>query len=234
MKTEHYTTIIAVLAILVMGSILGLGVLYPNGLLQTKKSVVISATGSAASLPKEGIIDIYANGTGNTTAIAVANLSLTIAKVNGTLSGYTDSNNITTLYYTVSKEYNSSLYVATEGIQVVIPNISNMTGLLQALSSNKDIYVQNAAPKFSAAQESLLMRQALQSGLKNATAQAEALTGNATLTASNITVTNYRIIAPFGLEASVMPLAKGAGSGSLFFNGNESITESVTVVFTYT
>ncbi len=233
MKTEHYTSLIAVLAILIMGTVLALGVLYPKGMFQNGKEVSISASGSASALPQQGAIYIYVNGTGDTAGVATANMSLALAQVNSTLSTYANANSITTQYYSVAKEYNSSLYVAKEGVQIIIRNVNNMTNALQSLSNYKNVYVQNAAASLSGSQATMLSRLALQLALKNATAQAEALTENATLTAVNMTTTNYRVYVPLGLGAVASAGVAPETSSQLFFNGNESITESITVTFRY-
>ncbi|MCL5427968.1 MAG: SIMPL domain-containing protein [Candidatus Marsarchaeota archaeon] len=233
MKTEHYAALIAIFAILVMGAMLAIGLLYPKGLVQSRKAVAISATGSSSAIPGMGTVSIYANATGDTAAAAAANLSTTLARLNSTLLGYANAGNITTMYYSIGIMRNTSTYVATEGVRAIINDANSMTEVLRSLSSHENVYVQNAGTMLSNSQASRLLHKALQNALKNATAQAEALTGNATLTAVNITTTNYRVYAPISLGAAATGLASPAPSGQLFFNGNESIVESVQVVFTY-
>ncbi len=235
MRTEHYTTLIAVIAILVIGAILALGVLYPNGLLQNRKTVTISASGSASAMPQQSVVDLYINGTGNTTQIATANLSLTLATLNTTLLKYTTPNMISTQYYTLGAVYNSTAFAATEGLRVVVPSASDTDALLQGISSIRNVYVQGASASLSDGQIRSMTSQALRAAMANATSQAEALTGNASLTASNLSTSSFRVYQPFGLSTGLSsPSAITAkGNGQLLFTSNESVIETVQVVFTY-
>ncbi len=233
MRTEHYTTLIAVLAILAMGVILALSVLYPKGLPQSAKTVTVSASGSSSALPQDGVLDIYANGTGGTAGIATSNLSLTLAQVNETLLKYTTANQVRTQYYNLGMERNSSVFIASEGLHVIIPEVGNTTAALMGLSSLKNVYVQDAGAMLSSRQVAALREAALRSALRNATAQAETLTGNATLTTSNMTTSTYRVYEPLGLTAGSSVSNPAKEPSQLFFNGNESIVESVSVTFTY-
>lgn len=231
MKGEHIVSIIAVLAILIMGGVLILSVLYPNGILPNNGSTLtISASGSASGIPQQGMITLYVNSTGTTSAIATANLSLTLLQVNTTLLKYTNSSGISTNYYSLWKEPNSSLYVASEYMGAQLQNVSSITPALQALSAYPNVFVSGVSSQFSNAQTAELSNRALQLALSNATAQAEALTGNAVLTVRNITVNTYHPIFPYTLDASA---ASSGANLPLFFNGKETITETVQVTFAY-
>lgn len=233
MKTEHYTTLIAILAILVIGVILALNVMYPKGILQSQKTVTVSASGTAEALPSQGVIDLYVNATGNTTALANANLSMELAKLNTTLLKYAGQSNITTQYYSIGTVHNTSTYVAAENIHILINNVNNMTNALLGISSHANVYVQSAQAAMSSQQSAQLLRSALKNALNNATVQAEALTDNASLTTANITTSTYHIFAPLTEGTASVAQVPHAQSGPLFFNGNETIVGTVQVVFSY-
>ena len=234
MKGEHIVSIIAVLAILIMGGVLILSVLYPNGILpNTSSMLTISATGNAGATPQQGTISLYVNSTGITSAIATSNLSVELLQVNNTLLKYTNTSSISTQYYSLWKEPNSSIYVASEYMSVQLPNVNNLTPALQNLSLYKNVFVSDVSAQLSDAQANELSNIALQQAVRNATAQAEALTNNATLTVKNITVNNYRSIFPYALSGAVNS-GSGYAPAPLFFNGRESITEAVQITFAYT
>ncbi len=229
-KTEHVTTLIAVLAILVLGLALTVAVMYPNGTSQKNNNgiVIVTASGTSEQYPAQGVIYVDVNGTGNTEQIATANLSLSMAKINNTVFSYIGNNseNIQTQQYYVNKIKNTSLYQVNEYAMITILNSSNINNAISALSKINNVYVTSTDAQFSKQQITTMRNQALTYALENATQQAMILTDNASLTPENITVgqLHFQIFAAPAVQSQGM-------SSNLFYYGNQELTETVTVTF---
>lgn len=240
MKTETYLLIIAVLAIFVMGAILATAVLYPGGLVATpggqNNNIYVTAEGFAYGYPSQAVLYLYLSGSGPSSAIATSNASLTLQRLNYSLNSYINGNTtrIKTLAYQLYKQHNSSVYEVQESIEVTLPNIDNLSTAIQNLSSVGNVYVQQVSPVLSPSQQTALRNQALSSALANATAQAQVLAQNATVTVHNITVTSFGVY-PFGngLLAAASPSGGISNQGTLFYQGQNQVTESITAQFSY-
>ncbi len=231
MRSDHIVYLIAVLAILIMGSVLILPILYPSGILPSNQAtLMVSASGSSSLAPQAGTVTLYINATGITAALATSNLGTTLAQVNNTLIQYTNASSINTQSYSLWKAYNSSLYRASEYVSVNLNSASSITPLLQALAVYNNVFVSGASAQLSTAQRIAATNTALQLAMQNATAQAKALTNNATLKVTGVTVSSG-IFYPVGINN----YASAAVSASpLFFSGKQSLTETVQVTFAYT
>lgn len=199
----------------------------------------VSAEGMAMARPTQATLDINVQGRGQNAYAATANLTTALTRANATLLKYTNGNTslIQTSYYNLynqSSYYYTSYngYVAQESLTVTIPNVNNVSVVLGALSAVNGISINGVTAGFSSSETASLRSSALGNALANATAQAKALLPNKTLTVSNITVNAYGPI--------VFPLASGAVSSSspgavspAFFTGTQTVTESITVVFSY-
>lgn len=206
--------------------------------------LTISASGTVSNSSSQASMYLIVNGTGTTSQLAVQNISATLNKFNSTILKYVNGNlsRISTSYFNVYKNYNKTGYTATEGLNLILPNIKNVSGAISSLSNISDLYVVGASPQLSDAQTSAMRIRALSLAMSNATAQAYALIGNnETIYATNISVNNYRIF-PYGyaLGASSAVVPSGAPVQNInssvptqFYGGTSQVTESVTVVFTY-
>lgn len=231
----------AVLAFLIMGAVIVLGVLFPGGLaIKTNGGtsvLTISATGTATGYPAQATLYLEVNGSGSTSQVATANLSFALARVNSTLSKYIDQNlsNIQTTSYSLARPYNSTSYVAQEGLKVTLPNVSNVSPAIGALSGIGSVRVNDASAVLSDRQAAALRAQALSAAMANATAQAHTLLGpNATIAVRNVTVNSYNFYPyPVGYSALVASASSGGAQAPSFYSGTQGVTESVTVSFSY-
>lgn len=196
----------------------------------------VSASGSVSNVSTQALLYIAINATGPTTQAATANLSATINQFNATISKYINGNisRITTSNYNTYRVFNSTSFQAQESITVLIPNISNTSAAIGAISNIPNIYVAQASPQLSNAQIKIMRTAALKLALANATSQAEALIGpNDSIYATNISVNNY-VVYPFPYAT-----ASAAGPGSTpvitpkFYGGTNQVTESVNVEFSW-
>ncbi len=218
--------------------------------------VTVSASGTASATAKEALMYIALNGTGNTTASAAANLSLTLQEFNTTILPLINRNLtlIQTTYYGINKPYqtgcyflpvgagtaipnyciNSNVtgfngYVATEDILVTLPNSNNVSAAITALSRIPCLTFQSIQATLSDAETAMLNQQALSLAIANATAQARTLTGNDTqLKIENITVQNQYI---YPYPYAVSGASTSTNGSSAFYPGQIKISKSVTVVF---
>jgi uncharacterized protein YggE len=234
MKTEKLFATVTIIALAITGVVLVATVLYPQGIIGTNQInyIMISASGFASSRPSQAIVSLNINGSGATTAMATANISVTLNVLNSSLEKYINGNTtlIKTLSYSLYKVYNESVYTAVESLQVKIPNIQNVSPLLGDISSVPNVYVSDVSAVLSDSQATALRSQALQNALANATAQAQALAGNKILTLHNITVNSYYIY-PYSLGASA---ALRSDVTPAFFGGENKVVESITTSFSYT
>ncbi len=198
-----------------------------NSALQ-KSTVTVTATGSVSAVPSQSTIYITANGTASNAANATARLARTVYAINSTLSSYLASggSSIQTVSYQLYRPYNSSVYTASEGIVVTI-SINSTGSALAALSSVSDAYITGVTIQLSPSQVSSLSGTALSIAMQNATAQAQQVAGtHVPLTISSVSINSNGYIYPspkLALGANIVPV----------FAGTQSVTQSVTVVFTY-
>ena len=227
-------TIVFILALVALVYVF---VLFPNGLGAQRarpSTITVTATGAASARPEEAQVELFANGSGNTTADAVLNLTGTLGRLNATLQKYVNGNTsmISTTYYNVYRPYNSSRYVASEGLRVLIPNVRNATAALINVSAVPNVYVESVGAELSAAQGAALRGQAIQDAVANATAQARAVSPSATLL--NVTINSYQIYPlPYSLSGSQLVGSQNIASSvsSLFYSGSSTVVESVTAEF---
>ncbi len=242
MKNNSMVMIAA--AIIIAGALVAFGVYYSSakGTGPGGSGITVTATGSASTTGGQAVLNLYVNGSGSSTQLAIANLSNTLTSVNSTLLNYLNKNLslITTQYFSVNKAYNKSVYVAYENLLVTLPNAQNATGALISLSAIPNVYVSNIAPKLSDQQISTLRSQALSMAMANATAQATAVSPTGKVTVLNITVNSYYVYPlPYSFGGG-LPVTPGIAAGqissgsSLFYSGTSSVTESVSVEFSTT
>jgi uncharacterized protein YggE len=209
--------------------------------------VTIRATGSASAPPTTGMLYISVTGKGGTAAAATANLSSALAQMNASLWSYVNHNSslIQTTYYNAYNQTGSGYYpsdyaayngfVASEQIAVTIPNVKNVSGAIGALSLINGVQISSASATLSDAQTSALRSAAFSDALQNATSQASILAGNASLSTQNITVGYYNFYPiPYALGSGAVKAGGGAAVNPSFYSGTDSVTESITVVFSYT
>ena len=232
MKVEYLLTLIIFATIIVAGIIISLFVLYPKGLSPSSKNYIfVSASGFAYGTATQAQLYLTVNGTGSTTQVATANISLTLAKINASLSRYLNGNMslAQTQYYNIYKQYNRSGFVATTQLLINIPNINNVTPILTDLSYVPNVYINNVQAKLSDQDVTRLRNEALTSAMENATSQARVIAGNQTLAPTNITISSY-VVYPYqyyyGAAASAAP-------GPAYFPGINQVRESINVVFRY-
>ena len=191
-------------------------------------TITVSATGSASTVPSQGQISLWVNGSGATTQAATANLSSTMQLINASVQPYINGNTsmISTQSYNVYKAYNKSSYVATESIAITVPNAANLGAALSALSAIPNTYVTSAQATLSSSQMTALRNTALASALANASSQASVLSMGAPLTAWNITETSY-----YSYPFPVFSTAAATPSNPTIFGGRQSVTASLRVVY---
>jgi len=224
------TYVFAVLVVILLAGIIATMVLFPNGFQGSsqQKTIVVRATGTASGYPAEGIVYLTLNGTGQTPAIATSNLSLSISKLNYTLSKYTSSSNISTIYYSLSRIRNSSMYSAMEEVMVTSSE-SNVSSILGSAASINGISINGASAKLSDSQSSYLIGKAISAAMANATSQAELLAANSSITPVNISSSSsyiYPLYSGVGFSAAALHSQAPA-----FFAGTQSVSEQITVVF---
>ena len=255
MKSDMLLGVVSLIAIIVIGAVAFSAVFlrpvaYPgpnySAVVQPAHTVVVSATGSATSLPTQAQIYLTATGNGTTAQAATASLATTIAAVNKTLYRYVGGNlsMISTSYYSVQKstcpDYyptttvyppcNSTGYTASESLTITIPSINNTGSALTALANISNVSIGNIDTLLSNAQISALRQEALPTALTNATVQAQSLAGNAALVARNISVSSSNFYpGVYFNTASASPAAKQVQ----IYGGTSSVVENIRVVFTY-
>ena len=139
--------IIAIVAILTLGGVLAFGLIYQKSLLHMQqKLITVSASGYASVHPSEGVVNLYITGSGPSSEEALSNLSVSLSMMNSSISEYIGGNmsNINTKGYQLYKEYNKTLYVARETVEITIPNATNMGSVLGVLSKINTVGVSSA------------------------------------------------------------------------------------------
>jgi uncharacterized protein YggE len=255
MKSDMLLGVVSLIAIIVIGAVAFSAVFlrpvaYPgpnySAVVQPTHTVVVSATGSATSLPTQAQIYLTATGNGTTAQAATASLATTITAVNKTLYRYVGGNlsMISTNYYSLQKNTcqnyyevttiyppcNSTGYSATESLIVTIPSIDNISLALTALANIPNVSIDSIKTLLDLSQISALRQEALQAALTNATVQAQSLAGNAALVARNISVSSSNFYpGVYFNTASASPAAKQVH----IYGGTSSVVENIRVVFTY-
>ena len=216
--------------------------------------ITISASGSVTSNPSQSGISLFLNATGNTSAAAVANLSVVTGRLNATLAQFLEGNtsliqtqsynvyhvtscNNSTYYppvyplppiYSTTTIYCPSprdFYIASEYVLVTIPNSASTNAALIGLSGIKGVYINEVSAELSQQQQAGMSQQALTLALNNATSQAQALAGGRQLIIVNITVQNSYFYPGPVFAGSAL------SSNQTFFPGRATVTKSIYVVF---
>ncbi len=200
-------------------------------------ALTISASGTVANTTSQAVLYASINGTGQTNQLAVENLSGTLNEFNSTILKYVNGNasRISTSYFNVYKIYNKSGYSASESVDIIIPNISNVSKAIGALSSIPNVYVTDTISQLSGTQIGAMRTRALSLALANATAQADALIGNnSTVYSTNITINSYYVY-PYSYSsgAGAVPAGITTTVPPQYYGGSSTVTESITVVFIY-
>ncbi len=189
--------------------------------------ITVTAMGSVSAAPQQAVVSLTANGTARTPSNATAMLSNTLAAMSSALSGYImNGTTIQTTSYQLYRPYNSSYYTASESVMAILP--INRTGdAIGALSSISNLFVNGVSIQLSQSQSAGMRSMALALAMQNASTKAQQLVGPATrLTISSITVNSAGYPSPgpvFAVAENKVPV----------FPGQQSLTESVTVRFTY-
>jgi uncharacterized protein YggE len=230
MKNGSMNWVTGAIGIIALFAFLSILVLFPNGLTQKQVEfrVGVTASGAAYALPQQIGLSLYVNGTGTTTAAAVANLSASTSQLNQTLQGLVANNasDIQTTYYSVNKKYNSTYYVATEGIQVKVPS-GTVSSAISQISLVPGVQIATVTPMLTPGQQKGLIKLALAGALANATAQAQVLAGNATITLGNVTTYSNFI----GGYPSFLASSNSAAAAPVFFNSELGVFEQVSATF---
>ena len=235
MKTESLLAIITVVAVLIMGAAVIAAVLsHGFNSQQHQRYITVSATGTARGTPSMAIMYLTVNGTGNTTQIATANLSLSLARLNSTLDKYISNQSlITTTSYSLGRFYinytTGQGYQAVEQLSVTVTNANDIGTLIGSVSEVDNVYIDGVNSQLSDSQSNSLIHQALQLAVANATALAQTAAGNGTgVQIQNITINSYQILPlPFAAGASSLP------ASPIYYTGQSEVRESVSAVFTY-
>jgi len=196
---------------------------------QTNSSsyITVTASGSASAAPTVAQLYIYINGTGSTAQLATENLSYTVTAVNSTLSRYTMGNasDIQTTSYQLYKIPNSTAYAASESLLATLP-LSSSGAALTDLSSIPDVYIGSIGIQLSQQQQAGLRSAALSIALANASSQAQQVAGPyASLHIKSVTINGAYYFTPGIYTAAV--------ASSQIFGGASSVTQSVTVEYSY-
>ena len=206
----------------------------------TLSMVSVSASGSAMGLPSMATVEVFVNATGNSANTATANFSSKLSTFNSTVYSYIGGNMslIKTQYYSVAKVYSnnslsSGVYQAEEYITVTLPQISKLNSFLENVTGVPGLQVQDVSAILSVPQITQLRQQALQSAIANATSQAKAIIGNATIVNSNVSVGSY-----FAYPEPLFAAANGGPAlapktSPLYYNGTSSVQEQIQATFYY-
>ncbi|MCL4380985.1 MAG: SIMPL domain-containing protein [Candidatus Marsarchaeota archaeon] len=205
--------------------------------------IFITASGSASAMPDFATVFVLVQAFGNNPASATNNMSFALHDLNASVLKYINGNlsNIRTTYFNVynrSNVYNfnasgKKFYAAQESLSIRIPNINNISNAIGAISGVNGTSITNVVENLSSAQIALLRAQALSAAMQNATSQASLLSQNKTLAIKNITVNYYRLY-PFSLSTGALNMASSQiPQAPSFFIGNDTITQSITVTFSF-
>ncbi len=189
--------------------------------------ITVTASGSVSQTPQQADVYLTANGTAENAANATAMLAQTIGRINSTVSRYLiNGSSIQTTSYQLYRPYNSIYYTASESLTLSFP--FNATGsAIAALSSVNNTFISGISIQLSQPQAAGMSSSALAMAMQNATAQAQEVAGtNAKLNVVSVTVNNAGYILPgpkFSVASDAVPV----------FPGTQSVTQSVTVKYSY-
>ena len=238
MKAESMLAIIAIVAILTLGGVLAFGLIYQKSLLHPQqKLITVSASGYASVHPSEGVVNLYITGSGPSSEEALSNLSVSLSMMNSSISEYIGGNtsNINTKGYQLYKEYNKTLYVARETVEITIPNATNMGSVLGVLSKINTVGVSSAMFEPSYGQIRNLTKAALEDAMQNATYQASVLADGAQV--SPVNITSAYSYPPYPLLASASPSGTSYASPypntTLIFPSLYALKEEISATFSY-
>lgn len=206
----------------------------------TTHTISVYASGTVSGKPAQSTLYVMINGTGNTTEIAVSNLSNSLVAFNESVSKYINYNSsyITTQNYRVYQPYvrnntTNITYTAAEYLMVTIPNLENLSYVLGAFSMIPNVYVNSAQVEFSDSQKQALTAQAYAKAMSNATAQAQAIAGARDIYMINVTA-QHGYLNPYPITtATITSYYKEAPSNPLYYANTSNLTASVNVVFGY-
>lgn len=192
-----------------------------------KSTITVSATGSASAMPQQAVVYLTANGTARSAANATSMLSKTVYAISSTLAGYLSNGSmIQTTSYQLYAPYNSPYYTASEGMQFTVP-VGLVGNAIGDLASLHNVFINSVSIQLSQAQVSNLSSTALSIAMQNATAQAQEVAGpHVPLTISSVTLNTGPYVFPgsrYFVAAESVPV----------FPGTQSVTQSITVVFTH-
>lgn len=238
MKPETYMVLITLFSILIMGAIVVLAVSRPPSLFGAgpgQGTITVSAEGFAYGYPQQAYIYVSLNGSGQTASIASANASLALQRLNFSVERYLGGNlsRIKTTSYQLYKIHNSSAYEVYENLQLLIPNIDNLSYALANVSGISNVYVNSVSPVLSDYQIGGMRSQALAAALQNATSQAEILAHNASITQHNITVDSYTVMPLVYSAYGSAYQAPSPSQGLVYYTGRNEVSESITASFSY-
>ncbi len=218
-----------------------------NTLLQLRTTnssfIFITASGSASALPAFATVFVNVQAFGSNPAAATNNISFALHDLNASVLRYINGNlsNIRTTSFNIynrSNFYTRNIsikkpYVAQESLSIKVPNIDNISNIIGAISGVNGTSITNVVENLSSAQISSLRANALSIALQNATSQADILSQNKTLIIKNITVDYYHFY-PFSLSSQAfMTSSATAQQIPSFFIGNDTVTQSITVTFSF-
>jgi uncharacterized protein YggE len=208
-------------------------------------SVTVTANGQAYSAPNYADLTLYLNSTANSTALAVDELGATAYALNATLSNYTKGNtsSVTTTGYNTyvlppsypitNKSRNYTLYEASEDVNVKLSNFSMLEPLLAHISKIGDVSVNYVSAGVSGPKSTILLNEALDNAVANATAQAMTVMGNSSIAYKNITFNSYYVTPLVYSSASEVAAMGSASKSKLIFNGTVTVSRSVSITFYY-
>jgi uncharacterized protein len=220
------------------------------------RTITLTASGSASAAPDMAEIMVSMNGTGQTAALANANLSASVAAMNMTVLPFLNGNTsmIQTTSYQISQATNCTYppvvsstsmmpyycittklpyYVASESFVISVPSIKNSSQAITGLSTIPGIQLQGVQAALSTGLQGTLNNRALSAALANATSQAQLLAGAGVhIYVENITVQSGFVYYPVAY-ATLANAGKSAASvnSSAFYGGKATTQKSIGVVF---
>lgn len=227
------------------------GVLPPPAGINNTGQLTITASGTASAPPTRSALTVSLQGLGKTAAVATANLTNETNQLNSSILKYINNNAslITTTYfnlyqsqgyyYTQSQGYYNTYngYIATEQVSIQVPNLKNLSKIIGALSSIKNLTIYSYQATLSNSQITQLRSAALSNATANATSQAYAVLPNKSLTVINVSINNYRYYPIYingaALKSAVTSPSTVNATGPQLYGGTTSVTESVTITFSY-
>jgi uncharacterized protein YggE len=222
---------------------------------ENQRTITLTASGSASASPDMAEVMIAMNGTGPTAAMANANLSASVGVMNRTILPFLNGNTslIQTTSYQISPATNCTYpagtstavipyycithklpyYVASESLEISVPNIRNSSAVITGLSKVPNIQLQGVQAAFSQGLQNTLNQKALSAALANATGQAQLLAGQGvSISVENITVQSGLMYYPEAYGTlSIASSPAVAANSTAFYGGKGTTQRSIHVVF---